>query len=80
MFVGACFSPYSVVGAAFSPRVRNRTPTYDMVRRTCQALIPSDHVSEAGSAEKEDPTPLEGLFGLWFFSFLQHITPAPLGL
>ena len=47
------------------------------VRRTCQSLTPSDRVSEASSAEKEDPTPSEGLLGLWFFSFLQHVTPAP---
>ena len=43
----------------------------------CQSLTSSGRVSEAGSAEKEGPTPSEGLLGLWFFSFLQHVTPAP---
>ena len=40
-------------------------------------MTPSGHVSEAGSVEKEDPTPSEGLLGLWFFFFLQHVTPTP---
>ena len=50
------------------------------IRRTCQSLTPSGRVSEAGSAEKEGSTPSEGLLGLWFFSFLQHVTCNTLGV